>query len=91
MKDIETIKNELREEIRKEVIAEITSAYSDALAELDAKQRIIEEKEKIFNTLIKGYVNLIAAEKAKQRAEQEMRENSGQANNDDNDGNTDNR
>lgn len=72
MKDIETNKNELREEIKKEVTAEVMSAYSKALTELDAKMRIVKEKEEIFDILIKGYVNLIAVEKAKQRAEQEI-------------------
>lgn len=87
MKDIE----KLRQQIREEVTAEIQAKYKEAFEDLNAQARIVREKEEICNHLIKSCIDKISVDRALARAEDEMRRNNDQADNDDNDGNTDNR
>lgn len=81
----------IRQEIREEIIAEVQAEYKEAFDNLNAQARIVREKEEICNHLIKSCIDKIAVDRALARAEEEIRENSGQANNDDNGGDTDNR
>ena len=64
----------LREEIRKEVIAELMPIYLSALDELNAKQRIMAEKEKIFDFCFKYFIDKLAIDNAIRQAKEEIQQ-----------------
>lgn len=66
-------KKELKEEIRQEVIAELMPVYKSAIQDLDVNKRIVAEKEKIFDFLIKIFIEKIAIANAKNQAIEDIK------------------